>query len=169
MTVALALHSTLNHPEKSKTYTRMLFLDYSSAFNTIRPMRLTVPQPLTMAYRGLVESILTSGITVWYGNTTQAERKSLQRVVKTAERIIGSGLPAMDTIYTQHCRRRVQNILKDSHHPAHPLFVWRDSGDNLRHHRPESFSTHKTRFFNKFSLFLPLVAEDINDGSQYER
>ncbi|WP_227487662.1 hypothetical protein, partial [Nocardioides malaquae] len=65
-----------------------------------------------------MESILTSGITVWYGNTTQAERKSLQRVVKTAERIIGSGLPAMDTIYTQHCRRRAQNILKDSHHPA---------------------------------------------------
>lgn len=29
-------------------------------------------QPLTQAYRGLVESILTSGITVWFGNTTQA-------------------------------------------------------------------------------------------------
>ena len=40
--VALALHSTLDHLEKSKTYTRMLFLDYSSAFNTIRPMKLTV-------------------------------------------------------------------------------------------------------------------------------
>ena len=39
-------------------------------------------------YRGLVESILTPGITVWYGNTTQTERKALQRVVRTAERIM---------------------------------------------------------------------------------
>ena len=128
------------------------------------------PQPLTMAYRGLVESILTSGITVWYGNTTQAERKSLQRVVKNAERIIGSDLPAMDTIYTQRCRRRAQSILKDGHHPAHPLFVWRDSGHNLRHHRPESLSTHTTRFFNRFfPATVRLVAEDIKDGSQYDR
>ncbi|XP_029106248.1 uncharacterized protein LOC114910215 [Scleropages formosus] len=38
-------------------------------------------RPLTQAYGGLVESILTTAITVWYGNTTQAERKALQRVL----------------------------------------------------------------------------------------
>lgn len=40
---------------------------------------------LTQAYRELMDSILTPGITVWYRNTTQAERKALQRVLKTAE------------------------------------------------------------------------------------
>ena len=40
--VALALHSTLEHLDKNNTYARMLFLDYSSAFNTIRPMKLTM-------------------------------------------------------------------------------------------------------------------------------
>ncbi|KAJ8369551.1 hypothetical protein SKAU_G00095790 [Synaphobranchus kaupii] len=40
--VALALHSTLEHLDKNRTYVRMLFLDYSSAFNTIRPMKLIV-------------------------------------------------------------------------------------------------------------------------------
>lgn len=35
-------------------------------------------QPLTRAYKGLVESVLTCAIAVWYGNTTVAERKSLQ-------------------------------------------------------------------------------------------
>lgn len=40
---------------------------------------------LTQAYRELMDSILTPGITVWYRNTTQAERKALQRVIKTAE------------------------------------------------------------------------------------
>lgn len=38
--VAIALHYTLQHLESSKTYGSMLFLDYSSAFNTIRPGRL---------------------------------------------------------------------------------------------------------------------------------
>lgn len=66
-------------------------------------------QPLTMTDRGLMESILTSGITVCYGNTTLAERKSLQRVMKTAERIIGYDFPSMGTIYTQRCRRRAQS------------------------------------------------------------
>ena len=42
--------------------------------------------PLTQVHRGVVESVLTTGITVWYGNITLAERKSLQRVIKTAER-----------------------------------------------------------------------------------
>lgn len=57
-------------------------------------------QPLTMTDRGLMESILTSGITVCYGNTTLAERKSL---------IIGYDFPSMGTIYTQRWRRRAQS------------------------------------------------------------
>ncbi len=59
------------------------------------------PRPLTQACKGLVESILTTGITVWCSNTTLAERKALQRVIKTAERIIKTKLPSMDSIYTQ--------------------------------------------------------------------
>lgn len=39
------------------------------------------------AYRGLVESVLTRGITVWYGNTTVKETKALQRIIKTAQRL----------------------------------------------------------------------------------
>lgn len=67
-------------------------------------------QPLTQVYRGLAESILGCGITAWYGNTTVAERKSLQRVIETAERLISSELPSIDTIYSQRCRRRAQSI-----------------------------------------------------------
>ncbi|KAJ8283676.1 hypothetical protein COCON_G00025260 [Conger conger] len=120
-------------------------------------------QPLTQVYRGLVESILTSGITVWYGNTTMAERKKLQRVIKTAERIIGSDLPSMDTIYTQRCRRRAQCILKDKH-PAHTLFKWVD----LRHRRPVSIKTHRARFHNSFfPATVRLVAQDIKEGRKH--
>ncbi len=39
--VALALHYVLQHLDTHNTYARLLFLDYSSAVNTIRPMKLT--------------------------------------------------------------------------------------------------------------------------------
>ncbi|KAK3539364.1 hypothetical protein QTP70_003850 [Hemibagrus guttatus] len=42
------------------------------------------PKILSNFYRCIIESILTSSITVWYGSSTVCERKSLQRVVKTA-------------------------------------------------------------------------------------
>ena len=38
--VALTIHHILEHLEKSNTYARVLFIDYSSAFNTIVPYKL---------------------------------------------------------------------------------------------------------------------------------
>ncbi len=37
---ALTLHTALSHLDKRKTYVRILFIDYSSAFNTIVPSQL---------------------------------------------------------------------------------------------------------------------------------
>uniref|UniRef100_A0A3Q3X207 Protein kinase domain-containing protein n=1 Tax=Mola mola TaxID=94237 RepID=A0A3Q3X207_MOLML len=51
-------------------------------------------QALPKAYRGIVESI----ITVRSGDTTLAERKSLQQFIKTAKRMFDSDLPSMDTL-----------------------------------------------------------------------
>jgi hypothetical protein len=39
-TVALALHSAVEHLNTPNTSVRMLFLDYSSAFNTVLPTKL---------------------------------------------------------------------------------------------------------------------------------
>lgn len=38
--IAVALHTALTHLDKRNTYVRMLFIDYSSAFNTIVPSKL---------------------------------------------------------------------------------------------------------------------------------
>lgn len=75
--------------------------------------------PLTQAYRGLIESTLITGITDWYGNTTTAERKALQGVIKTAERITGTKLPSMDSVYMQRCHKRAENHQRLS--PPSPL------------------------------------------------
>ena len=37
-----SLHTALSHLDKRITYVRMLFIDYSSAFNTIVPSKLTI-------------------------------------------------------------------------------------------------------------------------------
>lgn len=107
-------------------------------------------RPLTQVYKGLIESILTTGITVWYGNTTQTERKALQRVIKTAERIIRTELPSMDTIYTQRCQKRTERIIRDILHPAHSLLKHKNCTYNLRHRRADCIVTNRTRFFKSF-------------------
>jgi hypothetical protein len=38
--ILIALHTALSHLEKTNTYVRMLFIDYSSAFLTIVPTKL---------------------------------------------------------------------------------------------------------------------------------
>ena len=38
--ISIALHTSLSHLDKRITYVRMLFIDYSSAFNTIVPSKL---------------------------------------------------------------------------------------------------------------------------------
>ncbi len=48
--------------------------------------RARAPAPLMCTfYRGTIESILTSYITVWYGANNASCRKSLQRIVRAAE------------------------------------------------------------------------------------
>lgn len=58
------------------------------------------PFILTASYRGPMESILSCYISICYGNCTVSDGKSLQRLVKTAERIIEVSLPCSRTFST---------------------------------------------------------------------
>ncbi|KAI4894603.1 hypothetical protein NFI96_000714 [Prochilodus magdalenae] len=86
------------------------------------------PPILTTFYRGTIESILSSCITAWFGNCTVSDRKSLQRVVRTAEKIIGVSLPTITDIYTTRCIRKANSIVDDYTHPSHTLFTLLPSG-----------------------------------------
>ncbi|XP_041840428.1 VPS10 domain-containing receptor SorCS2-like [Melanotaenia boesemani] len=70
-------------------------------------------------YRGTLESILSSSITVWYGSCTASCRKTLQRIVRTAEKIIGAPLPSLYDIYCTRLTRKALGIAGD---PTHPVF-----------------------------------------------
>ncbi|KAM9398945.1 uncharacterized protein ACWYII_031350 isoform 1-T1 [Salvelinus alpinus] len=81
------------------------------------------PKTLTNFYRCTIESILSGCITAWYGNCSAHNRKALQRVVRSAQRITGGKLPALQDTYTTRCHRKAKKIIKDNNHPSHCLFT----------------------------------------------
>ena len=76
---------------------------------------------LSNFYSCIVESILTSCITVWYGSITVMDRKRLQRVVKNAQRITKTPLPSLQSINHHSVHRWAASIIKDPTHPQHGL------------------------------------------------
>ena len=123
-------------------------------------------QPLTQAYRGLVERVLTGGITAWYGNTTVKEKKALQRIVKPAKRIIGAELPSMDTLYTICCRNKIIHSPGPTSPQSHPVQMEKLRSGAETQRRPESISPESIRaktkcFHNSFyPAAIRLLAED---------
>ena len=55
---------------------------------------------LTNFYRCAIESILSGCITAFYGNCTPLNSRALQRVVRSAQRITGNKLPALQDTYS---------------------------------------------------------------------
>lgn len=103
------------------------------------------PKILSNFYSCTIESILTSCITVWYGSTTEKDRKRLQRVVKTATKITRTPQPSLQSIYHRRVHRRAASIIKDPTHPQHGLFTLLPSGRRYR-----SVKSRTTRLKNSF-------------------
>ena len=79
-------------------------------------------QKHTNFYRCRIERILSGCITAWYGNCSAHNRKAFQRVVRSAQRITGGKLPALQDTYTTRCHRKAKKI-KDNNHPSHCLYT----------------------------------------------
>ncbi|KAI5614112.1 gastrula zinc finger protein XlCGF28.1-like [Silurus asotus] len=103
------------------------------------------PPILSMFYRGTIESILSICITAWFGNCTILDRKSLQRIVRTAEMIIGISLPSIMDIYTTRCIHKAHSIVDDHTHPSHTLFTLLPSRKRFR-----SIRAATTRLCNSY-------------------
>ena len=83
-------------------------------------------------YRSTIESVLAFSITVWYAGSTVADRKRLQRVIKSAEKTIGSPLHPLDDIASSRCISRTRRIIRDHLHPGHHLLSLLPSGRRYR-------------------------------------
>ncbi|KAK3533009.1 hypothetical protein QTP70_006242 [Hemibagrus guttatus] len=76
-----------------KAQQRLYFLRQLRKFN--------LPQELlTQFYSAVIESVLCTSITVCFGSATKSGIRQLQRMVRTAERIIGAPLPTFQELYT---------------------------------------------------------------------
>ena len=84
---------------------------------------LLQPQEVEEIWLDTIESILSGCITAWYRNCTARNRRALQRVVRSAQCIIGGKLPALqDTYstltYSTLCHRKAKKLIKDNNHPS---------------------------------------------------
>ncbi len=92
-----------------------------------------LPQNLLVRFnRATLESLLSYCCTVWFASCTAEDRKTLQRVVRTAERVIGTTLPPLSEIYAGRLHRKASSISKDPTHPGHQLFTTLPSGRRYR-------------------------------------
>ena len=111
-----------------------------------RMRRAQLPPPiLTTFYRGTIESIMTNCISVWSGSCNASDWKAVRRVVRTAEKIIGTSLPSVRDVAENRCLTRAKNIMKDPTHPHHGLFTLLPSGRRYR-----SIGSRTARFTKSF-------------------
>ena len=70
-----------------KAHQRMYFLRQLKKFH----LQMTM---MVHLYTAIIKSILTFSITNWYAATTVTDRSGPQRIIRTAERVIGCDLPS---------------------------------------------------------------------------
>ncbi len=105
--------------------------------------KFNLPQELLKQfYSAIIEYVLCTSITDWYNSTTKSDLRRLRRVVRTAERIIGTTL---QELYSSRVSKRAVKITLDPSHPAHSLFELLPSGRRYR-----ALSTRTTRHRNSF-------------------
>ena len=104
-----------------KAQQRMYFLWQLKKFN--------LPRTMMVHFYYIIESIPTSSTTIWYGAATTKDKGRLQRVIRSAEKVIGCNLPSLQDLYAS--RRRTGKIVADPSHPSHKLFETLPSGRRL--------------------------------------
>uniref|UniRef100_A0AAV2M415 Alkylated DNA repair protein AlkB homologue 8 N-terminal domain-containing protein n=1 Tax=Knipowitschia caucasica TaxID=637954 RepID=A0AAV2M415_KNICA len=112
-----------------KAQQRMYFL------RQLRKAKLPA-QMLVQFYTAIIESILTSSITVWFAGATVRDKQRLQRIVRSAEEVIGRSLPSLQdldaTQVTEH------QPLTDPLQAVSP----QEDGCSLVDHGPEERDDH---------------------------
>ncbi|KAM4620420.1 olfactory receptor 8I2-like [Polymixia lowei] len=112
-----------------KARKRMFFLRQLKKFRLPRTM-------MTQFYTSIIESILTYSIITWFPAATVKDKTRLQRVIRSAERVIGCPLPSLESLYNSRALRRVRKIMADPSHPGHNLSACFPTVDGYAFHGP---------------------------------
>ncbi|KAI4901552.1 hypothetical protein NFI96_006301 [Prochilodus magdalenae] len=165
--IALTLHTALSHLDKKNTYVRMLFVDYSSAFNTNVPSRLDIK---------LRDLGLNSSLCSWILNFLTDRRQVVKLAGITSSSLtLSTGAPQgcvlsplLYSLYTYDCTARHSSnvIIKSADDTTAVGLI---SNNNEEAYREEvSFLTHWCRE-NNLSLNVNKTKELIVDFRKQER
>ena len=121
-----------------KAQQRMFFLRQLKRFNM--PKKVMVE-----FYTAIIESILTSSITIWFAASTAKDKSRLQRIIRSAEKVIGCDLPSLLDLFHLRTSKRAGKIIADPSHPGHHLFLCLPSGRRFR-----AIKTKTSRHLNSF-------------------
>ena len=109
-----------------KARQRLHFLRVLSSFKVNKDI-------LVNFYSCIIESVLTSNISVWYGRATKKDIDLLSTVIKNAENIVLTRLPFLNEIYLKRLAKKTNLILKHNEHPSNCYFELLPSGKRYRH------------------------------------
>lgn len=115
-----------------------------------------LPQRLLVNfYRSTIESLLTYCCTLWFNCCTAEDKRKLQRVVRAAERAIGTSLTPLRDIYTGRLQQKASIIIKDPSHPGHSLFSPLPSGKRYRSIRSKTNRLNRSFYPQAVKHALP--------------
>nr|XP_008303569.1 PREDICTED: uncharacterized protein LOC103375141 [Stegastes partitus] len=93
-----------------KAQQRMYFLQQLKKFRLPTKMMVHL-------YTSVIESIITSSITIWHAAATAKDKARLQRIIRSAEKVIGCNLPSLQDLHasrTLRCADRVTSYCPQS-------------------------------------------------------
>ena len=104
-------------------------------------------------YTAIIESILTHSIITWLPGADAKDLAKLQRVIRSAERVIGRPLPSLKSLHDARALKRARKIMSDPSHPGHSLLTQLPSGRRMRLPKAPK-ERHRLSFFPSAARLL---------------
>ncbi|KAK7929457.1 hypothetical protein WMY93_005852 [Mugilogobius chulae] len=120
--IATVLHTLLEHLEHKNTYARLLFVDYSSAFNTIRPYKLR-PKLHQLGLNTTLCNWIFADDTTVLGLITNNDEANYRREVQHLESWCHNNNLVLNTKKTKEI---VVDFRRRGHTDHQPLFIGKD-------------------------------------------
>ncbi|XDV45489.1 hypothetical protein PO909_013579, partial [Leuciscus waleckii] len=131
---------------QKKAQQRLYFLRQLRKLNLSKELLITF-------YSAIIQSVICTSITVWFGSATKRDRARLQRTIRAAQIIIGADLPFIQDLHRSRFRKRVVKINADPSHPGHKLFNLLPSGRRYKALYAKT-SRYKVSFYSQAVTLL---------------
>ena len=105
----------------AKANQRMYFIRKLKSFRVCNDI-------LFLFYQCVIQSIITSCITVWYGNLRAKDIRKLERVTKAASKTIGLDVKHIHSIFESAITSKLCAIMQEPKHPLYASVVVNRSG-----------------------------------------